>query len=188
MNYGKLYQVAEFKDETVDKINEIISSTKLTWETGTLQNNELSETRVTDVAWLDDPELLEGMLSMAQEINIAAGWNLDINGVEPIQLGHYHVGGFYNWHLDQHNKITNPQGTVRKISMSYMLNDDYEGGELDIEIRKPGDKGGRPRNDTFNPMPGVSVFFESTAYHRVRPVTQGTRKSLVAWFNGPPYK
>ena len=104
MNYGKLYQVAEFKDETVDKINEIISSTKLTWETGTLQNNELSETRVTDVAWLDDPELLEGMLSMAQEINIAAGWNLDINGVEPIQLGHYHVGGFYKHSINQPNR------------------------------------------------------------------------------------
>tara|TARA_B100001113_G_C20770674_1_gene475153 strand:- start:6 stop:572 length:567 start_codon:yes stop_codon:yes gene_type:complete len=188
MNYGKLYQIAEFKDETVDKINEIISSTKLTWETALIQDSKLSSTRKTEVAWLDDPELLKGMLFMAEEINKSAGWNLDIDSVEPIQLGHYPEGHYYDWHLDQHNKITNPKGTVRKISMSYMLNDDYEGGELDIEIRQPGDKGGRPRYDTFKPMPGVGVFFESTAYHRVRPVTQGTRKSLVAWFNGPPYK
>ena len=188
MNYGKLYQVVEFKDETVDKINEIISSSKLTWESGTIQEGQQSSIRNTDVTYLHNKELLDGMMWMCGEVNRNAGWNLEIDSVEPIQLGHYKEGMYYDWHMDQHNRITNPTGTIRKISMSYMLNDDYEGGQLDIETRKPGDKSGRERYDSFRPAPGCAIFFESIYYHRVRPVTQGTRKSLVAWFNGPPYK
>ena len=64
MNYGKLYQVVEFKDETVDKINEIISSSKLTWESGTIQEGQQSSIRNTDVTYLHNKELLDGMMWM----------------------------------------------------------------------------------------------------------------------------
>ena len=35
---------------------------------------------------------------------------------------------------------------------------------------------------------GHAVFFASFIRHRVKPVIRGTRKSLVMWFGGPPFK
>jgi PKHD-type hydroxylase len=67
-----------------------------------------------------------------------------------------------------------------------MLSDpsEYEGGELDLEFGKPNDK---PRYTSFKLPKGGLVFFQSDVWHRVCPITSGVRKSLVAWFSGPPY-
>jgi PKHD-type hydroxylase len=35
---------------------------------------------------------------------------------------------------------------------------------------------------------GAAVLFPSFLLHRVTPVTRGTRKSLVLWVGGSPYK
>ena len=34
---------------------------------------------------------------------------------------------------------------------------------------------------------GDMIVFPSYLWHRVKPVTKGTRKSLVIWFIGPPF-
>jgi len=73
---------------------------------------------------------------------------------------------------------------VRKISMTMFLNDQYEGGEFDLEIYKPETD---PRYATFKLKSGSAIFFQSDQWHRVRPIISGTRESLVAWFYGPPY-
>ena len=70
--------------------------------------------------------------------------------------------------------------------MSLFLNDpdEYEGGELDIDYKNPSNN---PRYESLKLDTGYAVFFESHMWHRVRPITSGVRKSLVAWFCGPPY-
>ena len=73
---------------------------------------------------------------------------------------------------------------VRKISMSLFLNEDYEGGDFDLEIYKPEVD---PRYKSFKLPKGSAIFFQGDKWHRVRPVTSGVRKSIVAWFYGPPY-
>ena len=105
---------------------------------------------------------------------------------ELAQYTEYPEGGFYDWHVDQHNRSHDPRmnGCIRKVSMSLLMNDEFEGGELDIEIYKPGTE---PRYDTIKLPKCSAVFFQSDRWHRVRPVTKGIRKSLVAWFYGPPY-
>ena len=40
----------------------------------------------------------------------------------------------------------------------------------------------------FKLKQGHAVFFASWLQHRVKPVTQGERKSLVMWFGGPAFK
>ena len=119
---------------------------------------------------------------MAQIMNVAAGWRLNVVGVEPVQFGVYTTDQYYDWHVDQHGGQNS--GAVRKVSMSLLLNDDYSGGELDLEIYKPGTD---PRYKTFKPKKGSALFFQGDQWHRVRPVTHGLRKSIVAWFYGPPY-
>ena len=91
----------------------------------------------------------------------------------------------YGWHVDQHNEPYSDR-RVRKISFSVFLNDDYTGGEFDLELHSPSIK---PRYETFSKLPlNTALFFQSDYWHRVRPVTKGVRKSLVGWVLGPEFK
>ncbi len=76
-------------------------------------------------------------------------------------------------------------GKVRKLSMTILLNGNYQGGEfkfasynkLESEVEIPDFKNA-----------GSVIVFPSFMEHQVAPVTKGTRYSLVAWFVGPPFK
>ena len=72
---------------------------------------------------------------------------------------------------------------IRKVSFSTILNDDFEGGEFDIETKNPADK---KRYDTFDNKKQNTIIFPSHMWHRVRPVKSGVRKSIVGWVLGPP--
>tara|TARA_B100000035_G_scaffold229756_1_gene197952 strand:- start:556 stop:1107 length:552 start_codon:yes stop_codon:yes gene_type:complete len=182
MNYGLFYKQVDFNRHSTAVVKNAIANENLKWNPGKLQNHQTEIKRYTDVAWLRDKTLLSMFLRMGKQINRSAHWNLHLTGVEPIQFGSYGEGGFYDWHQDQHPSIVN--GVVRKISMTLFLNNEYEGGEFDLEIYKPGEK---QRFVTIKPKPYSAVFFLADQWHRVRPVTAGHRKSLVAWFYGPPY-
>ena len=182
MNYGLFYKQVNFNRNSISIVQKAITTATLEWETGRLYNQETGTKRMTDVAWVKDQSLLLMLLRMVKQINRQAHWNLNISGVEPVQFGSYGESGFYDWHIDQHPKIIN--GVVRKISMSLFLNEDYEGGEFDLELYSPDTD---PRFKTFKLKTGSAIFFQGDQWHRVRPVTSGLRKSLVAWFYGPPY-
>ena len=115
-----------------------------------------------------------------------------------MQYGIYSDGGHYDWHIDNYpapipittRRSLSGNSTMmvnRKISVTIFLNDpdEYEGGELDIETDGPR---ADPRYNTFKLSKGSIVVFPSNRWHRVRPVTSGVRKSLVAWVFGPPFK
>ena len=82
----------------------------------------------------------------------------------------------YSWHIDK-------GFGVRKLSMSIQLSDpdDYEGGELELWF-------GGKEPVKIEKRKGLITFFPSYVMHRVAPVTKGTRKSLVCWISGPPFK
>ena len=80
---------------------------------------------------------------------------------------------------------TNLLGTVRKISVSAILNDDYEGGELMFRFL---DGDSNLAEVAITPRLGDLVVFPSYLDHKVAPVTKGIRYSVVAWFGGPPFK
>ena len=181
MNYGSTHKVVTFNVDSMSVIKGCINNPTLEWKDATLYDKTKNK-RKSSVTWLQDPVLYTMMMRMVAQINKTAGWNFKLTGVEPLQYGLYPEGGYYGWHVDQHPKPV--KGMVRKISMSLFLNEDYEGGDFDLEIYKPGTD---PRFDTFKPKPGSAIFFQSDQWHRVRSVTSGLRKSLVAWYYGPPY-
>ena len=181
MKYGDPYRVVQFSEQSMAVVKTAIASTDLKWNEGKLQEGN-NNSRKSEVAWIKDPQLLSMLFSMARKMNIASGWYLNLTGVEPVQFGVYTTDQYYDWHVDQHGGQNS--GAVRKVSMSLLLNDDYSGGELDLEIYKPGTD---PRYKTFKPKKGSALFFQGDQWHRVRPVTHGLRKSIVAWFYGPPY-
>ena len=87
-------------------------------------------------------------------------------------------------------------GLIRKLSITVLLNDDYEGGEFQFKFANEKMKGldkvgrGLKTNTLTPPMKGTGsvIVFPSYQLHRVKPVTKGTRYSLVGWACGPPFK
>ena len=143
----------------------------------------LKTSRDSRVGWIHDEDVLNLFFDMADQANRDCKWNLNIDFLEAMQYTVYDHGGFYDWHVDQHEE-PNAENQVRKISCTCWVNDDYEGGEFDLEIYNPKTE---PRYETFTAKPGHVIFFLSDTFHRVRPITSGVRKSLVGWFSGPPY-
>ena len=146
-----------------------------------------SNLRISKQAWIREGSFCKSFFDIGQKINELCRWNFDIEGIEPIQYGIYSDGGKYDWHVDQGSKIILKFGSIRKISMTLFMNnpDEYEGGEFDLELFHPNKK---PRYETFKLKKGSAIFFQSDVWHRVRPVSLGTRQSLVAWYSGPTFK
>ena len=98
---------------------------------------------------------------------------------EPAQYTEYPEGGFYEWHVDNDVNCAH-EPPVRKISMTCLLSDPstFTGGELEF----------MEKNKIPNLKQGQAIFFASFLRHRVAPVKKGTRRSLVMWFGGQPFK
>lgn len=107
-------------------------------------------------------------------------WNFELNRIETLQHSIYSKGQFYKPHIDMSYRSFNR--AVRKLSFSVQLSDsnDYEGGDLAIIT------GEKP--DVTSRKKGTIVFFPSYILHEVTPVTKGTRKALVGWVTGSPFK
>lgn len=96
-----------------------------------------------------------------------------------IQYTEYHATnrGKYDWHHDIDWNGSSEYD--RKISVTVQLSDpsEYEGGKFEFL------ETGQPKEEAR--MKGTVLMFPSYLQHRVTPVTEGVRKSLVAWFSGP---
>lgn len=110
-------------------------------------------------------------------LELNKGFQYDLKGFyEGMQVATYTSDGHYNWHSDFGRGVY----SVRKLSFSVQLSnpEEYEGGELEfMASREPA-----PRQQ------GTLIAFPSFLVHRVRPVTQGKRMSLVSWISGPPFR
>lgn len=113
-------------------------------------------------------------------------FNFHISKLDYVQLGEYVADnkGEYKKHYDVFWLNDDPH-YHRKLSCVVQLTDPnfYKGGDLVIEdihheVPKPEDIR----------QQGTVTFFPSFVFHKVTPVTQGTRYSLVAWFDGPKWR
>ena len=179
-------QITKFKPDLI-----ALSATEDMWELGIKILEEIKEYKIKNnipvIAGGVFPtfapticikyDLIEPYVLTANE---HAGWKYDIVAAESCQVTRYTKDGYYSWHRDgmgSHNELHN-DGNTRKLSMSIILNSDFEGG--DFEMRGLKDK--VPRLEE-----GSIIVFPSFMDHRVVPITKGIRYSLVAWFLGPPF-
>ena len=155
---------------------------------------EDKKARISDVSWTTEQWVIDLVWPYMLHANERAGWNFDITAVESMQITKYKTGSFYGWHgdgpsdcLSVYNNPDNKfmHGKVRKLSMTILLNGNYQGGEFQFaHYNKLENKVETP--DFKNA--GSVIVFPSFMEHQVTPVTKGTRYSLVAWFVGPPFK
>jgi PKHD-type hydroxylase len=141
-----------------------------------------AKSRVTTISWIPFdklPELYDTLDTFIQKANGNHFGFEDIRITESAQYTEYPPGGFYEWHMDT-DVVGKHEPPVRKISMTLLLNDpsEFEGGDLELI----------EENKTAPIQQGHAVCFASFLRHRVKPVTQGIRKSLVVWFGGAPFK
>jgi PKHD-type hydroxylase len=103
------------------------------------------------------------------------GYNINFENTF-YQFTEYKEGEFYNWHTD-----STEEGPLseRYCSIVIQLNDDYSGGELQL-------KDDNTDIITFQKGIGNLFVFLSSILHKVEPVVNGTRYSLVNWFSLTP--
>ena len=124
-----------------------------------VKNNKV---RTSQVAWMTDVTWVRDLLYEYIKQGNRNAFNVQVDNIADIQYTEYHAseGGHYNWHIDTFWNEQKPYD--RKLSVTVQLSDpsEYEGGNL-------------------------VLIFPSYIRHRVKPITKGVRKSLVAWFEGP---
>ena len=163
-----------------------IGNSKLEEATVVVKNEGLivqktNAVRESQIAWLFGTDIefafrrvTDGILNINSQF-----FNFDLFGLaEGFQFTRYDAPtGHYGMHID---KTLN--GTVRKLSLTIQLSspEDYEGGELVLQA------GNDP--EIMSKELGKMIVFPSYVLHEVRPVTKGTRYSLVAWVTGKPFK
>jgi len=176
--------------------------------TGGLEDRKLSKDEIrnlkhkrsSDVVWLNDPWIYKEIQPYVHIANKNAGWNFQWDQSEACQFTKYKLNQHYDWHCDSwnrpYNKPNNPRehGKIRKISMTCQLTDgsEYKGGELEFDYR---DYDPYMRDTSKHVVQvkeilpkGSIVLFPSFVWHRVKPVTSGTRYSLVVWNLGYPFQ
>jgi len=157
---------------------------------------DLKKKRDSNIVWLSDCWIYKEIHPYIHKANKLAGWNFDWDFSEACQFTKYKLNQFYDWHSDSFNEpYTNENnketfGKIRKLSVTCSLSDpkDYKGGELEFDFRNmdPDKKSVRKCAEIL--PRGSVVVFPSHVWHRVKPVTKGTRYSLVIWNLGYPFK
>jgi len=156
---------------------------------------DLKRKRNSDLVWLNDVWIYKELHPYLRTANKNAGWNYDWDWSESCQFTKYKLNQYYDWHCDSWPKPYEEegpeQGKIRKLSMTCQLTDgsEYTGGELEFDFRNndPPKISNIQKCKEILPK-GSIVVFPSFVWHRVKPVTSGTRYSLVVWNLGKPFK
>jgi len=127
--------------------------------------------RRTEVRWIMSdahPFVQEELLDVVRNNQARLGISAPLYIERGVQLATYHAGDHYGWHEDGHPG----DGTRRELSISVLLTTGFKGGQMEFR------RAGAPKLK----RPGDIILFHAWETHRVAPVTQGVRDSLVVWF------
>jgi PKHD-type hydroxylase len=156
---------------------------------------KLYKTRNSSIVWMNEPWIFRQIHPYINEANKRCNWNFDWEFSESAQWTKYSKSQHYTWHQDAFSKPYNKprsqeHGLIRKISVTVSLEDGntYEGGDLEFSILSPRYEDNKTIMAKEARTKGTITVFPSFVWHRVTPVTQGTRYSLVVWNLGFPYK
>lgn len=138
--------------------------------------------RKSEVAWLYPSDDLDWAYRRLTDIITNLNerfFKFDLFGAtEGFQFTKYTApGGKYGKHIDSSFGMV-----IRKLSFTLQLSDpnSYKGGDLCLYLEE--------KPEVMKREQGFVALFPSYVLHEVKPVTQGTRYSLVSWITGKPFK
>lgn len=187
--YFKKALSSEFCDKIIDH------GKKKVVEEAKVDNEDMQKSRNSSVSWMQDLWLYEAIEPYIQQANVQMGWNFDWIASESCQFTIYKEKQYYDWHQDSHakpyDKPGSPEhGMIRKLSVTVSLEDgnNYDGGDLEFDLRNREDSESVILSAKEAREKGSIIVFPSFVWHRVSPVTRGTRYSLVIWSIGHPFR
>jgi SM-20-related protein len=137
--------------------------------------------KVSKASRLQIRDALTGLLPA-----LSSHFGVTLTGIQPTNYLVYREGDFFARHLDM-SKSPDRMESKRKVSIVIFLNDQtdapgeavYSGGSLTFFGLQPPpfEKLGHP----ITGKEGLLVAFRSDVLHEVRPVTRGTRLTVVSW-------
>ena len=146
------------------------------------RGGDASKMRKSKIAWLYPSDDLvwcyHRITNIVTKLN-EQFFKFDLFGAtEGFQFTKYQApGDKYGKHIDSGLGMF-----IRKLSFTVQLSEpkDYKGGDLCLYF------GEKP--EVMKKEQGFVALFPSYVLHEVKPVTQGTRYSLVSWITGKPFK
>ena len=155
----------------------------------------LKKTRDSNVAWLNDQWIYNEIIPYVNQANKDSGWNFQWDVSETCQFTKYRLNQYYHWHCDSfHSPYNTPNdlvkhGRIRKLSVTVSLSNpkEYKGGELQFDFYNEKRKKNIVTCKEILEK-GSLVVFPSFVWHQVKPVTKGTRYSLVIWNLGSQFR
>jgi PKHD-type hydroxylase len=147
--------------------------------TAEVDRGQAMDFRASTIAWIDPQPEAHWLYHRIGALFLEANrkFRFELAGlVDALQYTVYDPQGKFDWHTD----LGFGQTSLRKLSLSLLLNaeGEYEGGRLEFLNAGRGDA-----------LPaGTAVFFPAYMVHRVSDIIRGTRRSLVAWGYGPPFR
>ena len=185
-------------ENLVDIIEQEISQVQSKFQVSQTSGGVNLKIRDSENTWLPDYHWIAGLcyhyVLMANRDNFL--YDIDHFSGRSLQYTSYSEGEYYNWHNDANIEVldTLPENIheryvvensqkIRKLSLILQLSDpdDYEGGEVQF-MNSSGKSFFAPKTR------GTILVFDSRTMHRVKKVTSGNRKSIVAWVEGPRWK
>jgi len=173
-----------FTDYELDQL--VMQANQVKKVSSTVGSGAVSNYRICDIAWLESDEVESDFdwvyATLANAISRVNNehFQFDLTHLTALQFTVYNGNNHSNYqkHLDLGRQFPN-----RKLSFSVQLSDDaeYVGGDLRFHYIKN-------QPEVAPREKGKIIFFPSWVVHDVTPVTQGTRRSLVGWVNGPNFK
>jgi len=154
--------------------------------------SKLYQIRNSNVAWLSTPWIYKYIKQYFDIANEKANWNFETKVFEQAQYTLYDKDQFYDWHEDGGDKVNdsediNFENTIRKLSCSLLLEDpkNFKGGDFYFKWIE-GKNVIEHKVEELDSV-GSLIIFPSFLTHKVFPVTEGVRKSLVIWKVGPAF-
>lgn len=152
--------------------------------------------RQSSILWLKENWIYKMLDPYIKLANKEMKLNYQISTNEVCQFTVYEQGQYYGWHQDawpepypMNHRDKDVRNKNRKLSSTIALNskDEYEGGVLQVALDNMHNPKRQIQNVDLSTRGSITVF-PSYLWHRVTPVTKGTRYSLVMWTLGNSFK
>jgi len=179
-NLDPRYGIIQKRNTTDISTNMLTDSIKQIGDKTVARVNSNEEGIRSVDCWRIPIDSIFGTAIKKQAIKFNSVFNYKISSIGDIQYLEYKKGDYYNWHSD----ISDGIASTRKISISWLLNSDFTGGELVFQ------HGG----DEFIANAGMGenepnlIGFTSFYTHKVNPIKSGVRKCIVAWVHGESWR
>jgi PKHD-type hydroxylase len=183
MKYTYYFYNQFYKPEELVELNENLMRIRTPNPKDMPTTGVIKTAKVDQIPWKDAKQYLGGLEEMTEDVNqLNFGFHIwkmtDYTGVN-YNTYSAEKEGQYGWH---HDGCLNEPYDIKLTVVANISTDVYVGGEFEMFLTNG------PKHLQQLDIPGSVLVFPSFIRHRVKPVTEGTRKTISFWIRGPNFR